>query len=174
MDYVTKVLLVQSSMRKGHAVLVPPLDTDYSLSAMVVAALLGAFYASPRDFCNEANPHGVQYAEKYRNTKQMFHVAVSAVAADLWPTLPLLLNAIAQAPGSSFKYYYHARKLCQFFKKRVKAIPSLKQRSFVLSLQTDRNSAHKKYKEIILRPRDFLLKFDASVSAVLTGCRPVQ
>ena len=86
--------------------------------------------ASPRDFCSEANPRGIQYAEKYRNTKQIFHVAVSAGAADLWPTLLLILDAIAQAPGSSFKYYYAARKLCKQIKKRVETAPSLKQMSF--------------------------------------------
>ena len=46
LDFVAKVARIPKSARKGHVVLASPVDTDYSLSAMIVAALMGSFYAT--------------------------------------------------------------------------------------------------------------------------------
>ena len=111
-------LKVPSSTKKGHVVIAPLVDTDYSLSAMIAAALLGCFYATPKDFQNEdKSPPGIMYTEAYKNKKCCFHVAVSAALADELPTPPRLLGDIALAPGSCFKFYRSERKLCKVFKK---------------------------------------------------------
>ena len=114
------------------------------------------------------------YTEKYKSSRQSFHVAVSdALAAEL-PTLPQLLRSIAQAPGSCFKVYLSARKLCKFFQKTVMETPRIQQRTFILAKQGDCDTVkkkYKKYKELYSSPRSFLLKFAASERAVCPGCR---
>jgi hypothetical protein len=171
LDFVAKVAQVPASMRKGHVVLAPPVDTDYSLSAMIAAALMGGFYATPQDFlCKGESPRGIMYTEKYKTSKMSFHVAVTGALADELPTLPQLLRAIARAPGSCFKFYLSERKLCKFFKKTVKTAPRIQQRTFVLSKKEDRHTVQKKYRELYINPRSFLLRFDASERAVCPGC----
>ncbi len=171
LDFVAKVVQVPASMRKGHVVLAPPVHTDYSLSAMIAAALMGCFSATPQDFlCNGVSPRGIMYTEKYKTSKMSFHVAVSAALAVELPTLPQLLRAIAMAPGSCFMFYLSERKLCKFFKKTVKKTPRMQKSIFVLSKTEDRHAVHKKYRELYIGPRSFLLKFDASARAVCPGC----
>ena len=171
LDFVAKVALVPASTRKGHVVLAPPVDTDYSLSAMIAAALMGGFYATPKDFLKQdESPRGIMYTEKYKSSKQSFHVAVSAKLADELPTLPQLLRAIALAPGSSFKLYLCERKLCRFFKKTVKTTPRIGQRTFVLAKQGDGDTVKKEFRGLYISPRSFLLRFQASERAVCPGC----
>ena len=111
------------------------------------------------------------YTEKYKSSKQSFHVAVSAALAVEFPTLPQLLRAIAQAPGSCFRFYLSERRLCKFFKKAVKEAPRIQQRTFVLAKQGDSATVKKKkYKALYINPRSFLLRFDASARAVCPGC----
>ena len=96
MDIVAKVDQVPSSKGKGHVVLAPPADTDFSVSGMIAVALMGCFYATPKDFLSPS-PSGIAYTEKYKGSKQSFHVAASAALATELPTLPQLLRGIAQA-----------------------------------------------------------------------------
>ena len=66
LDFVAKVAKVRASTQQGHVVLAPPVDTDYSLSAMMAAALMGGFYATPKDFVQQdESPRGIMYTEKY-------------------------------------------------------------------------------------------------------------
>ena len=89
LEFVAKVVLVPASTGKGHVVLAPLADTDYSISATIDAALLGGFYATPHDFINQDEPpRGIMYTEKYKCPKESFHVAVSAALAAELPTLP--------------------------------------------------------------------------------------
>ena len=168
LDFVRKVALIPTSARKGHVVIAPPVDTDYSLSAMLVAALMGCFFATPPDFLSQ-DVRGIRYTEKYKSAKQSFHVAVSASLANEMPTLQPLLRAIAQAPGSCFNVYGSERQLCKFFKKTMKTTPSIRKRSFVLAKPRDRDTVDAKYKELYVSPRSFLLNFDASERAVCPG-----
>ena len=110
-DFVQKVSRVASE--KGNVVLTPPAaDTDYALSSAVVAALLGCFCVAPRDFLEDMK--GLQYEEKYKSSKQSFHVAVSADFAVDFPTMPQVPRAIAEAPGSCLSFYRSERKLGRF------------------------------------------------------------
>ncbi len=171
LDFVAKVAQVPVSTRSWHVVLAPLVDTDFSLSARIAAALMGGFYATPQDFlCKGESPRGIMYTEKYKSSKESFHVAVSAALADELPTLPQLLRAIAMAPGSCFMFCLSERKLCKFFKKTVKKAPRMQKSIFVLSKKEDRHTVQKKYRELYINPRSFLLRFDASERAVCPGC----
>jgi hypothetical protein len=171
LDWVAQVAKVPASTGKGHVVLAPPVDTDYSVSAMIAAALMGGFYATPRDFLNQGKSvRGIMYTQKYKSSKQSLHVAVSAALEHEMPTLPLLLTAIALAPGSCVKFYRSERKLCKFFKKTVKKTPRIGQKTCVLSKQGDRQTVGKKYRALYINPRSFLLRCNASERAVCPGC----
>ena len=171
LEFVAKVAQVPASKQKGHVVLAPPEDTDYSLSAMMAAAIMGGFYATPQDFVKQDESlRGIMYTESYRSSKQSFHVAVSAKLADELPTLPQLLRAIALTPGSCFHFYLSERKLCKFFKKIVKTRPRIQQRTFVLARKGDCDTVKKAYRGLYISPRSFLLKFDASERAVCPRC----
>ena len=174
-DFVKEVVRIPRSKGKGHVVLAPPADTDFSVSAMIAAGLMGGYYATPKDFVNYARPPGIMYTEKYKSSKDSLHVAVSATVAEELPTLPPLLREIAQAPGSCLHFYLSARKLCKFFKRSSKAKSEtvrrkLVERTCVLSKPADRETAGKKYKELYITPRSFLLKIDASIADVCPGC----
>ena len=84
---------------------------------MIAAALMGCFYATPNDFLSPS-PSGIAYTEKYKSSKQSFHVAVSAALATELPTLPQLLRGIAQAAGSCLHFYLSEKK-CASFSKRA-------------------------------------------------------
>ena len=112
--HVVKKVFRSSKQQKGDVVLTPSAaDTDYALSSAVVAAPLGCFCAAPRDFQEEL-PKGVQYEEKFKSSKHSFHVAVSAELAVDLPTMPQVLRAIAEAPGSCLSFYRSERKLGRF------------------------------------------------------------
>ena len=171
LDFVAKVAKIPASCKKGHVVIAPAVDTDFSLSATIAAAFMGCFCTSPRDFLKEGAepPPGISYNEKCRTAKQSFHVAVSAALAEDFPTLPQLFRAIAQAPRSSFKFHMSEKKLCKFFKKSVKTTPSIQHKIFVLSKNADMQAADKKVKAIYVTPRRFLLKCAASERGVCPG-----
>jgi len=178
--FVTMVSKVPASAKKGHVVLAPLLDTDYSISAHITAALLGAFYATPEDFASAARPEdfarefgeaprGIMYTEKLKSPKDSFHVAVSEALATDFPTLPQLLRAIATVPGSCFKFYLPERQLCKFSKKPANKTPRMQQRICVLAKPADRKAAKKKNKELYINPRSFLLRHEASNSVICPG-----
>ncbi len=65
LDFVAKVVQVPAYMRKGHVVLAPLVDTDFSLSARIAAALMGGFYTTPQDFLNRGeSPRGIMYTKR--------------------------------------------------------------------------------------------------------------
>ena len=107
LEFVAKVVKAASAKQKGHVVLAPHENTDYALSAMMAAATMGAFYATPEDFVkDDKEPRCVMYTGSYKSSKQSFHVAVSAKLAEECPTIPQILRAIAQSPGSYFKFHF--------------------------------------------------------------------
>ena len=173
-DFVKKVS--RAAKQKGNVVLTPPsADTDYALSSAVVAALLGCFCAAPRDFQEEL-PKGLQYEEKYKSSKQSFHIAVSAELAEDLPTMPQVLRAIAEAPGSCLSFYRSERKLGRFYKRELKKNPKAKPKAFVFFKRTPSgaDAPPKELQELYIRPRSFLLQCPASHRVVCPGCRPRQ
>ncbi len=62
---MTKVAQVPVSTRSWHVVLAPLVDTDFSLSARIAAALMGGFYTTPQDFLNQdESPRGIMYTKR--------------------------------------------------------------------------------------------------------------
>jgi len=173
LKFVAQVLKVPGSAKKEHVVIAPVGDSEYSVNAKIAAALLGAFCTTPEEFENaEGLPRGIKYTEKYRNPKHSFHLAVSASLAKARPTLPDLFRAIAQAPGSSFKFYLSERTLDKYVKKTANTTPGIRQRSFVLCEEGDREAAKERCKEGCISPQSFLLRFEASESEVCPGFGP--
>ena len=169
-DFVAKVLQVPASVGKGHVVLAPPVDTDFSLSAMIAVAFMGGFFATPKEFVTQAAaPRGIAYTGQYKIANQKWHVAVSAAVAAEFPTLPQLLLSIARAPGSGCNLYSE-RKLCKFFKV-LKTTPRILQRTCVLAKPAEREAVKKKYRELYITPRGFLLKFPGGDDGVCPGWR---
>ena len=102
--------------------------------------------------------------------KHSFHVAASDSLAGARPGLPELLKAIARAPGSSFMFYLSERKLDKFVRKTAKKTPAIMQRAFVLCKKGECVEAvSKKKKATRISPQSFLLRFQASESAVCPG-----
>ena len=170
-EFVAKVQM-PASRGKGNVVLATPVDTDFSLSAMVAVAFMGGFFATPKEFMTKATPpRGIAYPEHYKSAKSNWHLAVSAAVATELPTLPQLLRSIALAPGSCCVFYPSERNLCKFFKAAVRKSPRIPQRMCVLSNPADRAAADKKYQGLYITPRGFLLKFP-SEGGVCPGWRP--
>ena len=182
-DFVDKVVKAPARHQKVHVVLAALVDTDFSLSARIAAALMGGFYATPQDFlAQDESRRGIMYAVKHRDLRDSFHVAVSASLEVELPTLSPLLKAIAQAPGSCFKLYASERRLCRFFKRTVGGTPRILKRVFALATQAARHKADHEYREFYMSPQSFLLKLNATDRAVCpawlgstsSGGRPVS
>ena len=186
-DFVAKVARVPASSGKGHVVLAPLDATDYALSSKIAAAVMGGYCATPKDFLNEKGPPlGIMYCEKYKGPST-YHVAVSPALAEKFPTIQQLLLAIAQAPGSCFKFYKSERKLLKFFDKTVKTTKRLHQRTFVLATssvrsqvltltQTKKNqpaqdkTVKEAHRALYIDPQSFAEKFHDSERALCPGC----
>ncbi len=138
------------------------------------------FLATPKYFLDKS-PRGIKYIEKYKSSKSNFHVAVSAAIADELPSLPQLLRAISQVPGSCFHFYVSAQKLCKFCQKAVKTTPRILKRVYALATQAARHNVEQEYRGLYMSPQSFLLKFNATERAVCprwygstrSGGRPV-
>ena len=118
-----------------------------------------------------APPRGIAYTGQYKIANQKWHVAVSAAVAAEFPTLPQLLLSVARAPGSGCNLYMSERRLCKFFTKAVKTTPRILQRTCVLAKPAEREAVKKKYRELYIPPRGFLLKFQAAEGGVCPGWR---
>ena len=71
---------------------------------------------APQDYLNEIGPpRGIMYTERYKKSPPCFHVAVSASLSGEMLTLPRLLIAIVESPGSSFKLYLYEHRLRKLF-----------------------------------------------------------
>ena len=104
-DFVTRVARIPGSKCNGHAVLAPPVETDFALSALIAAGFMGAFFADPNDFVKQGRePRGITYTETWKSSKIKFHVAVSTALAKDFPTLPSLLRSIAALPSSCLNF----------------------------------------------------------------------
>ena len=147
-------------------------DTDFGIAAQIAAAFTGAFYTTPTDFAQRNSPQGIQYTEKLRSSKKHYHVAVTAaLEADL-PTLPHILRALAQGASGCVIYYPKPKKLCEFFKKHTKGTPRLVQRACVLCRSGEETEIKKKaVKQIYNTPKNWVLRFDASVAARCPGSK---
>jgi len=173
LDFALKVSRSPVSGNKGHLVIASLVDTDYSISARIAAALLGAFCTTPKDFLvKDGPPAGIQYSEKVKTSTATFRVAVAAGFASEFPTVPLFLRVVAMSPGSCWKFHNSAHKLCKWYAKAVKETPAIKNKVAVLATTSDCNAAMKtKYKEIHIKLDTFLMRHDASERAVCPGCR---
>ena len=96
----------------------------------------------------------------------------TALQADL-PTLPHVLRALAQAPSGCVIYYRTPEKLCKFFKKHAKATARLVQRACVLCRSGEEAGVDKAVKQLYNSPRNWVLRFDASVEALCPGTKAV-
>ena len=105
-EQVLEVGKVPNHARKGHLVIAPGGDSEYSMTAIVAPALVGAFCTTPQNFIEDAEglPRGVQYMEKCKSPKQNVHVAVSGNLAKAMPSLKALLFVVAEASGGSFMF----------------------------------------------------------------------
>jgi len=177
-DFVKQVGRVPTSSGKGNVVLAPMETTDYSLSARIAVALMGGFSATAKDFLDDAKrPQcGIMHQETCKIPKQTYHVAVSQSLADEFPTVPHVLEAVAQAPGNCFRYYRSTRRLCKFFKKTVKTAPRVGQKTFVLAQKKEINNGtegglkiNKKYLALYHTLQSFEHKFHASSRALCPG-----
>ena len=175
LDFVAQVIKFPAAKKKGHVVIASLANTDYSLSATIAAALLGCFWATPTDFLREdETQRGLTYKQAYNNPKRCFHVAVSAALAGELPTLPLLLGAIAVAPGSCLKYFLSERKLIHSFRKTIKTASKrqeaiIQQTTCVLSKQGDHENVKAKFKVLYINPRTFLFRFYGSPCEAFPG-----
>ena len=117
------------------------------------------------------SPPGITYKEVYKSSKQKWHVAVSASVAKDFPTLPVVLRAIACAPGSCCKFFVSDTELCKFFKEALRKTSRtrLLQRTCVLAGPADREAVDKKYRGLYISQRAFLLKFQAADGGVCPG-----
>ena len=157
---------------KGHAVLAPTADnTDYAIAAQIVAAFTGAFFTTPTDFAKQDSPKGIQYSEKLRGSTKSYHVAVTDALKEDLPTLPHVLRALALAPSGCVVYYKSPKKLCKFYKNHAKATPRLVQRACVLCRAGEEADVDKKVKQLYNSPRNWVLRFDASVQALCPGTK---
>ena len=165
----------KAARKSGNVVLAATADTvtDFGIAAQITAAFTGAFFTTPTDFARQDSPQGIQYPEKLRSSTTTYHVAVTAdLQADL-PTLPLLLRTLAQAPSGCVKLYLKPEKLCKFFKKHAKGTPRLLQRTCVLCRPGEEKDAKKGCKQLYISPKNWLLRFKASVEALCPGTKAV-
>ena len=70
-------------------------------------------------------------------------------------------------------YYKTPKKLCKFFKKHAKATARLVQRARVLCRSGEEAGVDKAVKQLYNSPRNWVLRFDASVEALCPGTKAV-
>ena len=100
-------------------------------------------------------------------------MAVTAALQEDLPTLPHVLRALAQAPSGCVIYYKTPKKLCKFFKKHAKATARLVQRACVLCRSGEEADVDKAVQQLYNSPRNWVLRFDASVEALCPGTKAV-
>ena len=105
----------------GHLALVPNgVRTDFSLSARLAAALLGAYKVTPTDYDSRGLAcSGCEFKPFYTTFSDIMKVVVSATIGERFPTVPALLRRVASCPGSKLAFY-EERELQKQFKKASK------------------------------------------------------
>ena len=177
-EFVKLAARVPATSGKGNVLLVPMSTTgsttDYSLSAQIAAALMGGYTATAKDFEDDIKRPlcGVMHQQRYKASKQTYHVAVSAGLAQDFPTVPQVLEAIAGQPGSCFQYRFSAESLCKFYKKTVKTNTTIAKRILILAhkREIDSSIVNKKYLALYNTPHTFLNKFHLVDRALCPGC----
>ena len=159
--------------KKGNVVLSATDDTDFGIVAQIAAAFTGAFYTTPSAFAEQDSPKGIQYTDKLRSSDKSYHVAITAALQDEFPTLSPVLRALAQAPTGCVAYYLNQKRLCKFFKKQVKIQPRLVQRVCVLCRSGEQADVDHKLQQLYNSPKNWVLRFDASVAARCPGTGPL-
>ena len=94
-----------------------------------------------------------------------------ALRADV-PTLPFILRALAEGP-SSCVIYMHPKKVCKFFKKNAKGTPRVAQRACVLCRPGEEADVKKGVQKLYISPKNWVLRFGASVEALCPGTEAV-
>ena len=175
--FAKEVAKTPRSKGKGHVVLAPFVETDFGLSALIAAGFMGAFFADPNDFAKEGTePRGITYTETWKSPKLNFHVAVSTALANDFPTLPSLLRSIAALPSSCLHFYQTEKRLCKALKRSTSGQPERArikafQRACILSKHQDREGADKKYKDLYIDPRTFMMRITGKVEGICPGYR---
>ncbi len=98
-------------------------------------------------------------------------MAVTEALAEDLPTLPRVLRALAQTPSGCVIYYKSPKKLCKFFKRQ--ANPRLAQRTCVLCRSGEEAGVDRAVKQLYNSPRNWVLRFDATVAALCPGTMAV-
>ena len=177
--FVDKVAGTPKSKGKGHVVLAPFVETDFGFCAQIAAGFMGAFFADPKNFVQQGDrPHGVTYKEKCKASPKSLQVAVSAAVEQAFPTLPVLLRHIAEAPGSCLSLYLSEKKLCRYVSTAIKdksevVKKRIFQRACILSMPEDKAAVQPKYRDLYIHPRSFILRIDAKVDCICPGCPQV-
>ena len=146
------------------------------IQGLIAAGFMGAFFADPKDFVQQGDrPHGVTYKEKCKASPKSLQVAVSAAVEQAFPTLPVLLRHIADAPASCLSFYLSEKKLCRFVSTTTKNKEDIvKKRTFqrtcMLYMPEEKAAARPKYKDLYIHPRSFILRIDGRVEAICPGC----
>ena len=117
-EFVSQVGRQAMSSRKGHVVLAPAAgDSDYAVCARIAAVIMGAWYTDAKSFISAGRTSGCQYEVLARRSK--FRLAVSADLQERCPSVVLLMRAIAEVPGSTWKLYSE-RKLAKRYRQQQK------------------------------------------------------
>ena len=162
----------RAAEKKGNVVLAATSDTeDFGIAAQIAAAFTGAFYTTPADFAQQDSPQGIQYKEKLRSSKTNYHVAATASLEEDLPTLPHILRALTATPNGCVIYYLHPKTLGKFFKRHAGQQPRLVQRACVLCRSGEETEIKKAVKPIYNSPKNWVLRFDASVAARCPGSK---
>ena len=163
----------KAAREPGNVVLVAAADSDFGIAAQIAAAFVGAFFAAPIDFSRQDSLRGIQCTEKLRSSTTTYHVAVTADLQTDLPTLPHLLRSLAETPGGCVKFYLKPKKLCKFFKKESKGAPRLALRCCVVCRPGEEREVEKGCQQLYQSPRNWVLRFDASVKALCPGTKAV-
>ena len=158
-EFVEKAAASSRASNRGNVVLASPSEiSDFAVCARIVAVIMGAYFADPKDFLDKGRDCGCQYKEKY-NGRKTFRCAVSAAVGEEFPTLPHVLKAIAMIPGGCFEFY-SPRKLCKLYQKEVKEKRKIAKTMCVVATDADKQDASKKTKAIFLTREEFLGRFE--------------
>ena len=161
----------KAAREPGNVVSVAAVDSDFAIAAQIAAAFVGAFFTTPSDFSRQHSPRGIQCTEKLRSSTTTYRVAVTADLEKDLPTLSHLLRSLAGTPGGCVKFYLKPKKLCKFFKKN--ATPRMALRCCVLCRPGEEKDAEKGCQQLYHSPRNWVLRFDASVKALCPGTKVV-
>ena len=88
------------------------------------------------------------------------------------------LRHIADAPASCLSFYLSEKKLCRFVAKSTKGKEEIVrtrtfQRACILSQPAEKEAVQKKYKDLYIHPRSFILRIDGKVDGICPGCPQV-